>query len=248
MKSLCLIVALLFALPNMAQSGEKTSIQRNALAHHEISGGLMLHPRGLGINVKSSLKKGKNSWRMLDFDLLSMRHEKERRVRSSSFSAPGSFFYGKLNQVYFVRSGFGQRWEFGQRLYKNTLSASMGVSGGLTFAFLKPVYLEIYYPLPDQQAGYLVSEKYDPLKHTDLSVIFGNSSVFKGMGELGARIGLNAKANIQFDWSDYYDQIQSLELGIALDAFGRDIPILAFAQNKNVFTSLYICLNIGNRW
>lgn len=241
------LICLLYALPNMAQYEEKsnpsgTNFQR------DISGGVFWHPRGLGINIKTGKRMQSGVWRVLDFDLVSMKHEKERRVRSSSFSAPGSFFYGKLNSVYIVRAGYGRRWELSTHLYKNTVSSRFQVSVGPSFALLKPVYLEIYYPTPDNQGGFLVSEKYNPDKHTDPTTIFGNSSFFSGISDTKGRIGVNLKANIQFDWSDYYDQVQGLELGMVIDAFGREIPILAFASNKNVFTSLYICLNIGNSW
>ncbi len=245
--ALLILIVLLSVSSNMAQSGEKVNPSESGI-HRELSGGFVWHPRGLGINVKSTSRKAGNRWRVLDFDLVSMRHIKERRIRSASFSAPGSYFYGKLNATYFLRAGFGYRWDLSSKLYNNTVAAKFQVSAGPTLAFLKPVYLEIYYPTPDNQAGFLVSERYDPQKHTDQTVIFGNSSFFRGLGETRVRAGLNLKANVQFDWSDYSDQIQSVEMGAALDFYGREIPIMAFAQNKKVFTSLYICLNIGNRW
>lgn len=240
------LICLLHALPNMAQYGEKSNPSA-ANFQQDISGGLFWHPRGLGINVKTGKKLHDGVFRVLDFDLVSMKHEKERRVRSSSFSAPGSFFYGKLNYAYFLRAGFGRRWDLSTHIYKNTIATKLQVSAGPTIALLKPVYLEIYYPTPDNQAGFLVSEKYDPEKHKDPTSIFGNSSFFRGLSETKGQLGLNLKANIQFDWSDYYDQIQGLELGVVIDAFGNEVPILALASNKNIFSSLYICLNIGSR-
>ncbi|MBI1221544.1 MAG: hypothetical protein GC180_02980 [Bacteroidetes bacterium] len=242
------LILMFFALPNMAQSIDKSNPGRYMNTSNDFTGGFFWHPRGLGMSFKSSKKIHDQTWRVINFDLISMRHEKERRIRSSSFSAPGSFFFGKLNYVYFLRMNYGRRWDLGQHLYKNTLATRVGFSVGPTLAFLKPVYLEIYHPGPDQASGYLVSERYNPAVHNDPSIIFGTSPITKGLLQTKLRAGLSAKAYIEFDWSDYYDQIQSLEFGIAIDAFGRNIPILAFAQNKNVFTSLYICLNIGNRW
>src|SRR5690606_4037741 len=98
------------------------------------------------------------------------------------------------------------------------------LSGGPSLAILKPVYLEIYYPTPDNQSGFLVSERYDPAKHTDPTVIFGNSSFFKGLSEVQGKIGLHVKGSLQFDWSDYSDQVQSIELGTVIDAFGSTLP------------------------
>ncbi len=238
----------LYAAPNMAQSGDKSNPARKQSFRQELSGGFFWHPRGLGINLKSAKKIEGPMWRVLDFDLVSVKHPKERRVRSSSFSAPGSYFYGKLNYTYFLRAGYGKRWDLGFKMYKNTIESRFQISAGPTIAFLKPVYLEIYYPTPDNSSGSLVSERYNPAIHTDPNVIFGNSSFMRGLGETRARIGLNLKANLQFDWSDYTDQIQSIELGTVIDAFGNTIPIVTAARNKNVFTTLYICLNIGNRW
>lgn len=244
---LAVILVFLFATPNMAQSFEKNNPSELSL-RHEISGGFHWHPRGLGLNIKSGRRLTARTWRILDFDLVSMKHEKERRIRSSSFSAPGSYFFGKLNSTFFLRAGYGFRWDLSTRLYKNTIGTKVQLSGGPSLALLKPVYLEIYYPTPDNQAGFLVSERYDPVKHDDPSVIFGNSSFFRGLSETQGRIGLHVKGSIQFDWSDYSDQVQSIELGTVIDAFGKDLPIMANTKNKNIYTSLYICLNVGNRW
>lgn len=238
---------LLSVLPSAAQSYEKF-VPPESKVRKEVSGGVFWHPRGLGINVKSASRRTDISWRVFDFDLVSMKHEKERRIRSSSFSAPGSYFYGKMNNTFILRGGFGRRWDLSARLYKNTISTRFQITAGPSIALLKPVYLEIYYPTPDNQAGFLVSERYDPEVHTDQSVIYGNSGFFKGIGEMQGRLGMNVKACLQFDWSNYVDQIQAIELGMVVDAFGKDLPILARTENKNVFTSLYICLNVGNRW
>ena len=214
---------------------------------HEISGGFLWHPRGLGMHVNYG-QKAKSGWHNIQLDLFSMRHEKERRIRSSSFNTPGSFFFGKLNKTAFMHLGYGRSWDLSYRAYQNTVVTRFHISAGPSIAFLKPVYLEIYYPTPDNQAGYLLSEKYNPDKHTDPSIIFGNSSFYRGLGEITTRTGAYFKSNIQLDWSDYKDQVQSVEMGLVLDVFKEDIPIMAMTKNNNVFTTLYICLNIGNRW
>jgi hypothetical protein len=236
-----------FPLSNMAQSSQK-SIDEELKIRNEISGGYMLHPRGMGINLKQGRRLNENNWRVISFDLLSMKHPKEFRVRSTGFSSPGSYIFGKLNSAFFVRGGIGIKKNLSGKLYRNTISASVQIEGGPVLGLLKPVYLEIYHSAPDLQNGYLLSERYNPDVHTDQSVIFGNSRFGKGLGDTKARAGAYVKAGLQLDWSDFPDHLQSIELGISVDMFPQHLPIMAYAANKNVYGSLYICINLGNRW
>jgi len=213
----------------------------------EIQGGFVWHPRGLGISLVSGNRINERNWRLFDFDFISMKDPREYKIKSTGFSPSGLYSYGKINYAYFMRTGLGLKRELATRWYINTISTEVALTGGITTAFLKPVYLDIYYPLPDNN-GYLVSERYDPKIHTDQQVIFGNSSFTRGLDQLQLRAGAYTKLSFSFDWSDYSDAIRSIELGGILDFYGRELPIMAFAENRKVFTSLYICLNIGSRW
>ncbi|TNE80591.1 MAG: hypothetical protein EP332_07070 [Bacteroidetes bacterium] len=225
---------------------------RRSMAHdetsHAFSAGFLLHPRGLGVSFKVAQRQTEKRWGVLETDVLTMRHPKEFRIRSSAFSTPGSYAFGKLNHTYFWRAGLGIKRELAFKAYKNTISADWNITAGPSLALLKPVYLDIFYSSPDNQTGYLQSERYDPDVHRNQNRIFGYSAFSKGLDEMKAQGGLYVKTSMQFDWGDYAELVQSLELGACVDLFPKNVPIMALAPNRKVFTSLYICLNIGNRW
>lgn len=239
---------LLFPLSKLVDAQQLSNEPENNLLN-EFTFGALAHPRGYGINLKSSRYIGQGKHRFFELDLLSMKHPKEIRVRSNSFQSPGSYIYGKLNNTFFLRTGYGQRISLGKKLYKSMVSVDASFSAGPSIALLKPVYLEIFYPFPDlPDGGYLSSERYDPKKHVRQEDIFGASAFTRGLGQLSARAGGYVKASLVFDWGDYGDQVQAIEAGIVVDAFPNKLPMMVFAENKNVFTTLYICLNFGNRW
>ena len=232
--------------PKFIMAQQKTS--EESTFSNEFSGGFLLHPRGLGVNFRNSKKFNETTWRTFEVDLMNMKHPKEFKIRSTSFqNTPGSYTFGKLNYLYFIHTGFGVRKELASKLYKNTISTTLQLSGGPVFSLLKPVYLEIYYPY-DNSSGYLMSERYDPAVHTRQEDIFGASKFSKGLGEMSARVGLYTRVAANFDWSDFNDQLQAVELGVMTDIFPQRLPVMAFTQNKFLYTSVYICVNFGSRW
>ncbi len=243
---LTLSLCLGMLLPLSGQD-DKRSMAHDETAH-AFSAGFVLHPRGLGLSCKFAQRRSERSWTYLETDLVTMRHPKEFRIRSNAFSTPGSYAYGKLNHTYFWRSGIGLKRELAFKMYKNTISADWNISAGPSLALLKPVYLDIFYNSPDNQTGYLQSERYDPAIHRNQNLIFGYSAFSKGLDQMKMQGGLYLKSSLQFDWGDYAELVQSLELGACVDLFPKEVPIMALAPNRKVFTSLYICLNIGNRW
>lgn len=240
------LLCVLFAFQSFGQ--QENRISKHSETNHEFSAGFVWHPRGIGGNLKIGSRRTERIWRFAELDLVQMKHPKEFKIRSSAFSTPGSYTYGKLNHTYFLRLGVGAKYELARKIYKNTISTDLSFSIGPSFALLKPVYLDIFYTSPDNQSGYLVSEKYDPNVHTNQNRIFGNSGFSRGLNETKAQAGLYLKSSITFDWGDYADMVQSVELGGVVDLFPKEVPIMALIKNKKVFTSLYICFNIGNRW
>ncbi len=246
-RSLFTCLSLIFLLSSsFAQDHHRNAVGQTQT--NEFSVGGIWHPRGLGVNVRSGKYLHNDLWRMLDFDLVSMKDPREYKIKSTGFSPSGLYSYGKLNYAYFMRTGFGIKKQLAKRWYKNTISTEIMVSAGLSSALLKPVYLDIYYTNPDNTSGYLVSERYDPLIHTDQRSIFGNSSFTRGLDELSYHAGAFTKLALNFDWSDYNDAIRAFEIGAVVDFYPKRLPIMALVENRKVFTSLYICLNIGSRW
>jgi hypothetical protein len=183
----------------------------------------------------------------LEIDFNRIKHPKE--VRRQGYSESQSqYSFGRLNAVFFLRTSLGQTIAITERPYKNAIGLNFVYSLGASVAFLKPVYIDYYYPYDNTPGqGYLVSERYDPEKHTDIYRIFGNSAFTKGMGETQLKLGGFGRGGFQVEWGQYSDEIRCLEAGVTLDLFSSGIPIMAHQNNSQLFYGFYVSYNWGNR-
>ncbi len=182
-----------------------------------------------------------------EIDIERIKHAKE--VRRSGFSDnPNQYQFGRLNVVFFLRNGMGQTVIITDKPYKNAVGLNFVYSIGSTIAFLKPVFIEVYYPYEGgKTGGYLVSEKYDPEKHTDVYKIYGNSSFGSGLSETKLVFGGYGRSGLQVEWGPYPDETRSLEAGITVDAFSKGLPIMAHSNYDQVFYGFYIAFNWGKK-
>lgn len=188
--------------------------------------------------------KEQNHW---EIELSRVKHPKE--VKRQGFNDnPSQYTFGKLNTVFFLRNTLGQTISIAERPYKNALGFNFVYGLGANLALLKPQYIEVYYPYDNiSNSGYLVSERYDPNKHTDIYRIYGKSTFTKGLSETSFQLGLAGKAGFQVEWSQYADEIRCLEAGVTIDGFMQGVPIMAKSEFDNIFYGFYISYNWGNR-
>jgi hypothetical protein len=214
----------------------------------EFSTNLLVHQRSIGFGITMGKILDERRTRLMEIEILNMRHPKEIRVQNASIQGAGLFTPGKLNMLYLLRGGMGMRYKLHDKRIKNSLEVNLNLSGGPVFGFVKPIYLEILRITPDNPEGSLTIERYDPAIHSNESEIVGTASMFRGFNDMQLRMGLWGKASISLDWGDYADEIKSLELGVALDAFGSKIPILAYAENLSMFPTCFVAMHFGSRW
>lgn len=184
-----------------------------------------------------------------EIDLNRIKDPKEVR-RQGYTESQSQYSFGRLNAVFFLRPSLGQTVVITERPYKNAVGLNFVYSIGANIAFLKPVYIEVLYPYDNAPTqGYLVSEKYDPAKHTDIYRIYGNSAFTKGISETQIKLGGFGRAGFQVEWGQYADEIRCLEAGITLDVFADGLPIVANKDDsyKQLFYGFYVSYDFGNR-
>jgi len=222
---------------------------REILLKHEFTGGLLLHSNGWGINLRSGKHKTAKLKRMLELDIVSMKHPKEFKSVNPYFENSKGFVYGKMNTLTIGRIGYGGQWVLVQRQDRRGggVEIRAHVYGGISLGFTKPVYLDILVPTNVPFEFSLSTEKYDPDKHY-IDNIFGKAPFTKGLDELKVYPGLYFKAGMSFEYASRQDNIKAIEAGIVVDAYYKKIPIMAFADNYPYFVSLYIGINFGTKW
>jgi hypothetical protein len=129
---------------------------------------------------------------------------------------------------------------------------SVGVNGfaciGPTIGFLKPVYVNIEMPDPNNPNVYISV----PVRYTPESIppgkVIGNASFFKGIGETKIMGGVSFKAGVEFNWGYYSSEFKSVEAGVLIDYFPGRPAILYNIKNKTVYSSFYLSFAFGKNY
>ena len=123
-------------------------------------------------------------------------------------------------------------------------------------AWAKPVYLEIIKHDPNNpQQDIVVTERYDPdlkdengnLLHT-VESIFGRASVFRGIEKMQFYPGIYGKFGFSFEYARKQKNVRSLEAGVIIDYYIRDVPMMAKIKNDPFYLTFYLSLNFGTKW
>lgn len=251
-----------FLFPWFVFSQEPLKIPEKILFKNQRYVGIDVHALGLGL-VGRRLWNDNVSWQhFLEVDIVSMKHPKQIKTINTYWANAKGYDYGKLNSVFLLRTGYGKERILFDKSDFNGIMVSLVGSGGLSVAFLKPVYLEIIYEDVTGQS-YVETERYNPENpnHTPYS-IFGGTTYFNGIDEMKLQLGAYLKTGINFEFSKKDEAIRSVEAGVCIDAFklgknpilpiviGNELPIMAIEKNKKVFPVFYINLNLifGKKW
>lgn len=223
-------------------SGDEVSV----LYRRENAWGIMAHTQGFGLNYRIGLHKTAAIKRVFEFEFTTMRHPKEVKSINPYFENAKSFKYGKLNYAGLLRVNYGRHKTLNNKPFMGGIEVRYLYKLGVNAAFLKPVYLSVLYPTNIPYKYTVADEQYDPDKHRS-DLIYGRASFFKGFDKLKVQPGLTAKFGFSFEYGTQDDILRSLDLGVALDAYLKNVPLMAYENNKNYFLTLFVSLHFGQR-
>ena len=252
---------LLLFIPYFVFSQEPLKRKKKILYKHERNFGVNVHSLGWGLHARKLWNDNVKWLHFLEVDAVSMKHPKQVKTINTFFSNAKGYDYGKQNSTFFVRLGYGKQLILFDKADFGGIMVSTIGAGGISLAFLKPVYLEILYADDISNEFYVETEKYSPTEHT-LYNIYGRASYFKGFDEMQMQVGSYLKAGFSFEFSKKDELVRSIEAGVSIDAFkigdnaiigdalGKELPIMAIAKNKKTFLSFYINMNFffGKKW
>ena len=149
-----------------------------------------------------------------------------------------------MNDYSALRFGLGYQKLWFNKGEKNGVEIRYQLSGGLSAALLKPVYLNII--SGDGTDGRNI-EKYNPELHFSENISGGADFIY-GLDEMKLRPGAYGKFALVFEWAEDYEIIKTLEAGLVIDAYPNKLPIMAFIDNRRIYPAFYLALHFGNRW
>lgn len=177
------------------------------------------------------------------------KHPKEEKVptlnASSNYLIISSYIYGKRNNFYDFKVGFGQQKLIGGKGNKNGVAVSAIYGGGFSAGLLKPYYIEIQNP----SSGKKEEIKYDnnDSLFLDPTIILGKGGLTKGFNEIKFVPGAHVRAALRFDYGRYNEVLSALEVGVNAEYYSQNMPILLMNKEKKLFFNAYIALTFGKR-
>lgn len=230
----------------VANSQETIFEEPSTIYRNEIAGGGVLHTAGWGINFRYAKFLTGFSKLAYELEIVGLKHPKEVKIPSPYENNVKGYFYGKLNVVTLVRPSIGIHKIFIPKQSLKGVSIGHVFHIGPSLAFAKPVYLNVLIENNNIRRYDRVIRKYDPQKHT-IDNIYGRASYFNGLGEMKIYPGIFSKYALQFEYANQRDVVKTLEAGLAVDLYFKEIPIMAFADNRFFYANLFINIMFGKR-
>lgn len=209
----------------------------------DLTFGIMLNTQGYGVNARYGLLTSGYNKQAIELDIVNIRHPKENKTYPDALGNPSGFVFGRLSALYVVRTGYYRENILHDKTDQGTVSVSYFYSGGVSWGFLKPIYVQVQ---TQESNNFVVEERYDPT--TPDRIIRGQAGFFRGINETIIRPGLYVKTGFYFDNHERDERIRGAEIGIILDAFLNDMTIMHDARNNFVFFQLYLAINFGKKW
>jgi hypothetical protein len=226
----------------------------NAMAKQEEEGilsyrrqntfGLQLRTNGYGFYYEHGRSRTPRSTNLYLLEFTEIKHPKEEKESSGDGFLSSSFVYGKVNNFYQTRLGFGQQYIFGQKGNKNGV-AVMGVyQGGLTLGLLRPYYLVVIDGNKEREVKY---NSPDSTLFLTGATIAGAAGLGKGWNELEINPGAFVKTSLRFDFGRFNESVKAIEIGMSLEAYSKEVHQLAYIEKKRLFFQGHVALLFGRR-
>jgi hypothetical protein len=219
----------------------------------EFSFGARLNTDGWGIYAqrgksKSDMRESELFYnvRYWEVELDEKKNPKEIK-RTSDLSTfndtkPRAFIYGKVNNFYTLKLGYGFRRMIAGKPDPGTVSIHWFYSGGLALGMLKPYYIDLY---TGSSIKYTDSTQGEFLNRND---IVGGSGFSKGISEMQFLGGVHAKTGLHFDFAASKKTILAIEFGINAEIYNKAVQIMANQKDVPYFVNIFGSFQFGRRW
>lgn len=228
---------------------------KGVVYNKEMGGHLQLMTNGWSLGGHYGIINTYYKTRIYSFEIGELKNAREQRQSTGfgggSFSNTSrSFIYGKQNNFYTIKFGMGEKRYFSEKADRKGVAVGMTYSVGPSLGLIKPYYLEIQSSDPNNGRPAIRDVRYDGTEESDFlkyPLIFGASSSLLGFNELSVALGGQAKAGLHLDWGAYDEFLRALEVGISVDIYSKNIPIMVTDDNRPYFVNLYVLAQLGKR-
>jgi hypothetical protein len=186
-----------------------------------------------------------------------LRHPKETRsrydVQSNGLPARASRAYvlGKQNNLYTLRIGFGEKRYLTEKATRKGVAVAALWQAGLTVGLLKPYHLYLRRLSENNVSFVNALEPYSAANAQDFVnpyAVVGAGGFWPGLDKISPVPGAHVRLGLHLDAGAFDAAVRAAEVGIQLEAFPRNMPIMIMADNRFLFGQLYLSLQLGKRY
>lgn len=206
--------------------------------------GIQLRTNGYGFFYELGKRRSPRFTNIYSAEITEIKHRKEQKLGGAENFFSNSFIFGKENNFYQLKLGFGQQYILGQKGNKNGVAITASLSGGLALGFLRPYYLEVRDAVGTDKS----------IKYSDDSTLFlsrdrirGGAGFTKGWNELTFKPGAFIKTALRFDFGRYNEKVQALEIGMSIEGYSQKIPIMILNESRQLFFQGHFAFVFGGR-
>jgi len=205
--------------------------------------GVQLRTDGYGAFYEMGRRKSERFTNIYVAEITEIKNSKEDKLGAQNFFG-NSYVFGKLNNFYQLKLGFGEQYIFGQKGNKNGVAIIGSAQAGIDLGFLKPYYLQVFDANGEIES---ITYEQDSAAFLDVRSINGAAGITKGWNGVKLKPGLYIKAALRFDFGRYNETVQALEIGMSVEGFGSKIPIMLYNDPKQLFFQGHIAFAFGRR-
>lgn len=241
-KLLSVSLLIILTYPAIKAQGELDE-QQKVFFRNERTFSLSLNSNGYGIGYREGKRIDFLNKKLVEFELDVLKHPKEIKLASPYLQSGSSFVFGKLNNTFTLRGGYGNQHEIFKKADLGGVAIRYFYIGGPSLAFSKPIYYNVIYAV-----GGITYELRQETFNIDIhhpSDIYSKASFFQGIKETKVTPGFYIKGGFNFEYSKEDKIIHAIELGASLEGYTRKLPIMASDDNNALFFTLYVTYRMG---
>ena len=231
-------------------------IKKPPTLKNEMSAGFKLNSNGYGLFVQRGFLRGSDEFgsenqnrffqvRFLELELTELKNSKEIKANPAlpgMNSQVGSYILGKINTIYQVKLGFGNRMLIAGKPDPGTISIHWVYLGGFSMAVEKPYYLDLNNLGEVKYADSIANDFVSPGR------IMGKAPFSKGFSELNWVPGLYVKSGLHFDFAAKKTAVSALEVGAVVTGYTQKLDQMVNQKPQQIFFNLYASIQFGKKW
>jgi hypothetical protein len=246
--------------PRNDKKTEKRQQLNNILKHEEEEGeivfkthsifGVKISTDGYGISYERGKYISPRKTNILQFELNEKLSPKEEKTTTGFdiFGNVSSAKYGKANNFFQLKGGYGQQIRIGGKANKNGVAVSALYAGGVSIGLLKPYFIDVERESTRERLRVKFT---DTLPSGDRYFIKGASGFTVGWNELKVVPGLHAKTALRFDYGKFNETVSALEAGINAEFYAKQIQEMGigsvYKYERQFFFNAYVAIEFGRR-